>query len=204
MVPEQGSIPLVIQDHSWHPLLHLIRFLLIAEGKKLPLQVSILSIFLIGLIKSPHQTLLCYPRFWIYVSQIVFQRLIKPYKTSHKTLLTSTALKLSVEQRAKKHKQRENRLPEVMKVLGWYELHYPVAFSEFPWCACARRVHLYATCLSTWEHFCLRSLVPVPSWGAHPIIVTLFIWSPRATRQNWVVRLSISPITEEVISCCCR
>ena len=108
----------------------------------------------------------------------------KPYKTSHKTLLTSTALKLSVEQRAKKHKQRENRLPEVMKVLGWYELHYPVAFSEFPWCACARRVHLYATCLSTWEHFCLRSLVPVPSWGAHPIIVTLFIWSPRATRQN--------------------
>ena len=62
MVPDRGSVPIVLQDHPCRPLLCSIWFLCIAEVTELPLQVSLVSIFLIGLIKIPHQNLLCYPR----------------------------------------------------------------------------------------------------------------------------------------------
>ena len=76
MVPEIVSVNLVIQDHTCHPLINLVRFICIEEGTELPLQVSLLSIFLIGFIKIPHQNLLHSPRLWIDVS-IFFQSLIK-------------------------------------------------------------------------------------------------------------------------------
>ena len=69
MVPERGSVPLVIQDHPCHTLLHIIMFLWIEEGIEVPLQVSLLSIFLVGLIKCPLQTLLRHLRLLIGVSQ---------------------------------------------------------------------------------------------------------------------------------------
>ena len=77
MVPERRSVPLVIQDHTCHPLLRLIRFICISEGTEVPLQVSLLTIFLIGIIEIPRQTLIYSPRLLIDVSQIFFQRLIK-------------------------------------------------------------------------------------------------------------------------------
>ena len=76
MVPERGSVPSVIQYHTYHPLLNLIRCLWIEEDTEVTLQGSILYIFFIGLIQIPFQTLIHYPRLWIDVSQF-FQRIIK-------------------------------------------------------------------------------------------------------------------------------
>ena len=70
IVPERGSVHLVIQDHLCHLPLNLTRFLCITEGAELTLQVSLLSILLIGLIEIPHKNLLRSPRLSIDVSQI--------------------------------------------------------------------------------------------------------------------------------------
>ena len=78
MVPERGSVPLVIHAHPCHPLLHLTRFLCILEGEELPLQVSLLSILLIGIIKNPGQTILHSQRLWIDVSQFFSNAPLKP------------------------------------------------------------------------------------------------------------------------------
>ena len=59
VVPERVNVPLVIQNHPCHPLINIIRFLCIVEGKKMPLQVSLRTILLIGLIEIPLQNLLC-------------------------------------------------------------------------------------------------------------------------------------------------
>ena len=69
MVLERVSFPLVINDHPCHPLLRIIRFLFIVEVIEVPLQVSLLSIFLIGLIKILRQTLLSSQILLIDVSQ---------------------------------------------------------------------------------------------------------------------------------------
>ena len=65
MVPERGSVPLVIQDNPCHPLIHLIRFIFIEEDTEVSLKVSLLSILIIGLIEIPIQTLFCSQRLLI-------------------------------------------------------------------------------------------------------------------------------------------
>ena len=60
MVHERGTVTLVIQDHPCHPLLHLIRFISMAEGIEVPIQVSVITILLIEIKEIPHQTLLHY------------------------------------------------------------------------------------------------------------------------------------------------
>ena len=77
MVPERGSVPIVIQDHPCYPLLCIIRFLCISEVTEVPLQVSILSIFLVGLIKSHAKLFFFLQYFLIDFSQNKFQHLIK-------------------------------------------------------------------------------------------------------------------------------
>ena len=74
LVPERESVPIVIHDHT---LLHVISFLCISEGTKVPIQVSLLSIFLIGIIKIPRHTLLHSMRLLINVSKSPPQCLIK-------------------------------------------------------------------------------------------------------------------------------
>ena len=76
MVPGRVIFLIVVHDNPFNPFLHLIRFIWIEECIEVPSQVSIISIFLIGIIKIPRQTLLFYLRLLIDVSQF-FQSQIK-------------------------------------------------------------------------------------------------------------------------------
>ena len=70
MVPERGSAFIVIHNHPCHTILHLIRFLCITKGTKVPLKAILLIILLIVPIEIPHQTPLRSPRLLIYAYHI--------------------------------------------------------------------------------------------------------------------------------------